>query len=167
MSACHACLCFDRGRRRGLMTCQCLRLFFFFSPPFSSDLTTVWKTSHLIPLDSQNKFPELLMPSYQLTWLHTLGNTKTHTHSLKPCTLWELPSTLYPSVTSKAMPNSIFNSKLIHKNAWGQWIPIPNSLCYLLWKLDSVISVKDDCVPVSHKNVKVCAHICPHPFAKL
>ena len=28
-------------------------------------------------------------------------------------------------------------------------------------------SVKDDYVFVSHKNVKLCAHICPHPLAKL
>lgn len=193
MSASHVYLCFDRGRCRGgddLPVSEACLLFFL--PCLSLQISLQPGKPHIGYPWTQYKFPGLLMLSYRLTRLHTLGNTKTHMHSTQlhsvGTTSFSSPVShilKYCKALSYEMHNSVFNSKSIHKNVRGQckkrWInkdfkwefdPISSPIFIILSAMEIAFSLYINpvwkmTVLVSHKNVKLSAHICPHPFAKL
>lgn len=125
----HAChmyvLCFDREMRGGgddlLWVC--------------SDLIVVCETSHPIPLDSQNKFPDLLMPTYQVTWLQTKNTYSLNHVRTTPC-LSPIRHTLKYHKEIKNKTSQL--QSLIMCKPQRSLSQSPFLICYLLWKLESV-----------------------------
>lgn len=91
-----------------------------------SDLTPVWETSHLIPVNSKNKFPGLLKPIYQVTRLHTVTYVV-----FKPCGGGH--PQVFPRRSQEKLTSNTQETILaeFHKRVLCLWQLLLNAVCSL------------------------------------